>query len=68
MPNGMIEPDHLGLSIGQQCKLLLIARSSFYCTPRGETGQNLKLMRRIDEQFLEMSCCRFRGQQVKLVF
>ncbi len=29
MPNGMIEPDHPDLSIGQQCKLLLIARSSF---------------------------------------
>ncbi|MPQ96253.1 transposase, partial [Thioclava sp. JE_KL1] len=50
---GMIEPHHPDLSIGQQCKLLSIARSSFYYTPKGETEQNLGLMRRIDEQFLE---------------
>ncbi len=49
----MIEPDHPDLSIGQQCKLLSIARSSFYYTPKGESPmQNLGLMRRIDEQFL----------------
>jgi len=40
-------------SIGQQCKLLSIARSSFYYVPKGETEQNLSLMRLIDEQFLE---------------
>ncbi|MDI3335638.1 hypothetical protein QKW60_04420 [Defluviimonas aestuarii] len=45
----MIEPDHPDLSIGQQCKLLSIARSSFYYTPKGETERNLGLMRRIDE-------------------
>ena len=43
----MIEPDHPDLSIGQQCKLLSIARSSFYYTAKGETEQNLGLMRRI---------------------
>nr|WP_245958319.1 IS3 family transposase [Pelagibacterium sediminicola] len=50
---GMIEPDHPALSIGKQCTLLSIARSSFYYTPKGETEINLALMRRIDEQFLE---------------
>ncbi len=49
----MIEPDHPDLSIGQQCKMLSNARSSFYYTPNGETEQHLGLMRRIDEQFLE---------------
>ena len=49
----MIEPDHPRLSIGQQCKLLSIARSSYYYEPKGETEQNLGLMRQIDEQFLE---------------
>jgi putative transposase len=49
----MIEPDHPQLSVVQQCKLLSIARSSFYYTAKGETAQNLDLMRRIDEQFLE---------------
>jgi len=32
---GMIQPDHPQLSIGQQCNLLSIARSSFYDTPKG---------------------------------
>jgi putative transposase len=50
---GIIEPDHPQLSIGQQCNLLSIARSSIYYTPKGESEQNLDLMRRIDEQFLE---------------
>ena len=33
--------------------MLSISRSSFYYKPKGETEQNLGLMRRIDEQFLE---------------
>lgn len=43
----MIEPDHPDLSIGQQCKLLSIARASCYYEPKGETEQNLGLMRRL---------------------
>ena len=42
----MIERDHPDLSIGQQCVLLSIPRSSFYYMPQGETEQNLALMRR----------------------
>jgi len=49
----MIEPGHAGLSVGKQCALLSISRSSFYYTPKGESEMNLALMRRIDEQFLE---------------
>lgn len=49
----MIEPYHPQLSIGQQCNLLSIARSSPYYEPKGKTEQNLDLMRQIDEQFLE---------------
>jgi putative transposase len=49
----MIEQNNSTLSIRQQCKLLSISRSSFYCTPKGESEQNLDLMRQIDEQFLE---------------
>ncbi|OJH45046.1 hypothetical protein IE00_09680, partial [Paracoccus sp. SM22M-07] len=45
----MIEPD---LSIGQQCCLLSIARSSFSSTPEGETALDLGLMP-MDEQFLD---------------
>jgi len=49
----MIEKDNPKLSIGKQCKLLSISRSSFYYQPKGETALNLMLMRKIDKQFLE---------------
>ena len=37
----MIERDHPVLSIGAQCRLLSISRSSFYHEPLGETEVNL---------------------------
>ena len=49
----MVDPDHAALSITRQCGLLSIARSSFYYEGKGESPLNLRLMRRIDEQFLE---------------
>ncbi len=49
----MDEPANTNLSIGKQCKLLSISRSSFYYQLKGETAKNLALMRQIDEQFLE---------------
>jgi putative transposase len=49
----MIEPANSELSVGKQCRLLSISRSSFYYRPKGETELNLALMRQIDEQFLE---------------
>ena len=52
MPNGMIEPNHPKLSVGAQCCLLSISRSSFYYSPMGETDTNLSLMLKIDKQFL----------------
>jgi putative transposase len=48
----MIVPSRLGLSLSRQCRLLSISRSSFYYAPRGESPENLVLMRRIDEMFL----------------
>lgn len=42
----MIEPGNPNLSIGKQCKLLSISRSSFYYTPKGETALNLMLSAR----------------------
>src|SRR3954447_4663491 len=50
---GMIERNHPSLSVGAQCRLLSISRSSFYYEPRGETEMNLCLMLLIDKQFLE---------------
>jgi putative transposase len=49
----MIEPNNKRLSITKQCSLLHINRSSYYYEEAGETELNLKLMRLIDEQFLE---------------
>ena len=53
MRRKMVELGNPDLSIGKQCKLLSIPRSSFYYQPKGETALNLALMRQIDEQFLE---------------
>jgi|TARA_B100001964_G_scaffold191124_1_gene213397 putative transposase len=49
----MISRDHLGLSLSRQCGLLSISRSSFYYVLKGESPENLALMRRIDELFLK---------------
>jgi len=49
----MIRRDHPGLSLSRQCNLLSISRSSFYYVLKGESPENLELMRRIDELFLK---------------
>jgi len=49
----MVETNHNRLSITQQCSLLQISRSSWYYEALGEPPLNLKLMRLIDEQFLQ---------------
>jgi putative transposase len=49
----MIEPDHPRFSIVRQCELASISRSSFYRLPTAESEATLRLMRLIDEQFLE---------------
>ena len=38
----MIERTHPKLSVGAQCRLLSISRSSFYYAPQGETAMNRK--------------------------
>ena len=48
-----IEVGHHDLSIARQCRLSALARSSWYYRPVGETAENLALMRRLDEQYLE---------------
>jgi putative transposase len=39
------------LSVRRQCELLGLSRSSLYYEPTGETAENLRLMRLIDEQY-----------------
>jgi len=48
---GLIEPEHPELSVAQQCEVLGLARSSYYYEPRGESEENLVLMRMLDEQY-----------------
>lgn len=50
----LIEPGHSKLSIRRQCELLDLPRSTFYYQPASETGENLHLMRLIDEQYMRM--------------
>ncbi len=49
----MIRRDHLDLSLSRQCRLLSISRSSFYYAPKGESPENLALMRTLDELFMK---------------
>lgn len=49
----MVRTNNRRLSITRQCALLQISRSSWYYEETGESELNLKLMRLIDEQFLE---------------
>ena len=49
----MVKRDHPELSLSRQCQVLSISRSSLYYRPKGESVENLALMRRIDELFLK---------------
>ena len=49
----MVDPTHARLSIVRQCRLVSVARSSFYYEGTGESPLNLRLLRGIDAQFLE---------------
>jgi putative transposase len=46
-----VDSDHARISIRRQCELLGINRASLYYQPVGESEENLRLMRLIDEQY-----------------
>ena len=46
-----MEPGHGDISLRRQCELLGVNRSGLYYQPRGESAENLKLMRWIDEEY-----------------
>ena len=50
---GMVDREHLLLSIARQCALLRVARSSVYYRPREASGENLVLMQAMDRQYLD---------------
>jgi putative transposase len=49
----MIEPLYPKLAISAQCQLLSMNRSSFYYVPKGESEENLAIMRQLDEQYFK---------------
>ncbi len=49
----MMRRDHPALSLSRQCEVLSISRSSFYYALKGESPEDLSLMRRIDELFMK---------------
>jgi len=49
----LVERDHQELSVSRQCGLLGISRGSVYYQPKGESAENLALMRQLDEQYLK---------------
>jgi putative transposase len=56
----LIEVGDPALSVRRQCELLGLSRSSLYYEPVGETAENLRLMRLIDEQY---TACPFYGSR-----
>ena len=53
MKLSLISKQDTQLSIREQCNLLSINRSSFYYKPKGESLENLKIMRLLDAHILE---------------
>jgi putative transposase len=53
MKRTLIDPKHSMLSVARQCELVGLSRSSYYYAPAGESEENLRLMRLIDEQYLK---------------
>jgi putative transposase len=47
----LVELAHPEISLGRQCELLGLARSSLYYRERGEDERNLRLLRLLDEQY-----------------
>ena len=49
----MVDPLHKTLSIKKQLKLVGISRSSFYYVPKGESEEDLEILRLLDEQYFK---------------
>ena len=48
------------LSVHEQCELLGVPRATYYHRPRPESTENLRLLRRLDELYLD---CPFFGSR-----
>jgi putative transposase len=63
----LIEPENEHISIARQCELLEFSRSGYYYEPCPESRENLRLMRLIDEQYLETPFYGYRRMAAQLV-
>lgn len=63
----MIERDHPDVSIKRQCELFSLNRSMAYYKPQGHSREDLKLMERIDQQYLETPFYGSRRMRASLV-
>jgi putative transposase len=62
----LVEIAHPQLSIARQCQLLSIARSSFYYQAQAVCDEELRVMRLIDQQYLETPFYGSRKMSVML--
>ncbi len=63
----MIDVGHPRLSVRRQCELLGLNRASLSYQPATETAENLRLMRKIDEQYLKTPFYGSRRMTVWLI-
>lgn len=49
----LVEKDHKALSLKRQCELIEVSRTGLYYKPKGESAENLLLMRLMDKHCLE---------------
>lgn len=49
----MVEANHQDIPVSKQLEILSIPRSSFYYVPKGESEENLEILRILDKQYFE---------------
>jgi putative transposase len=62
----MIDLKHPSLSIRRQCELLELNRSTYYYQPAGESAENLRLMRLLDQEYTQRPFYGYRKMTVRL--
>lgn len=62
----MVEKDNPALSINKQCKLMGICRATYYYKPKPVSEKDLRLMERIDMQYLKTPFYGYRRMTVFL--
>ncbi len=53
MKRGMVEEEYERLSVRKQCRLIALARSSYYCRDKGFSMRELEIMLAIDKIYIE---------------